>query len=138
VPIFQKGNIAVEFTPQQRIRFSALMREARAKRGETQVQVADGMSAMFKTTVSQAFISGIEKGPYEGMRFIDLIQIIQYYSLSLQTVIDILGLQAAPVDVDSMSLPLNNVLIQATTELDEAQQSQLAEILQIVMNGIKA
>jgi transcriptional regulator with XRE-family HTH domain len=119
----------MEITEQQRVQFVELLRGLREARGLKQFEAAEQMGVPVST------LSRLEHGPYEGMRFEDIVLLCRFYHLPVDDVASVVGLPD-PEREGSGVLP--SQLESALRVLAPAQQAFLLQVLQVVLSGLAA
>lgn len=111
--------------------FTDILRHARRDRGMTQQQVANASG------ISQSTVSQLERGPYPGMRGLELKRLCDYYGLSVDHMLEIaLGRESHPEE--TMALRRLRELWGAVEGMTEARQTQLAQAVELLVRGVNA
>lgn len=115
----------MEWTDEQRAAFGRLWKEGRDRLGLTQAALAE------QADVTQSVVSAMERGPYEGMRFLDIAKMAFTFGIPLAEVCSVLGMgrvvATQPRGID--------VLAQSLTEDD---REFLTEVVEVVVKGLRA
>jgi transcriptional regulator with XRE-family HTH domain len=115
----------MDWTDAQRAAFADLWRLAREQMGLKQYQVAE------RTGVSASTISSLERGPYEGMRAIDLWRLSTFFGLPCNRAAQVLGMDLDTGPADEQPLGRYTArLLQMTTE----QQDVVMEVLDALVS----
>jgi DNA-binding XRE family transcriptional regulator len=114
----------MEWTDEQRDAFGALWRMARANAGLSQMALAE------QAGVTQSVVSMLEKGPYAGMRFLDIAKLASFFSLSLSQVAATLGYSEQTV----LLRPVLDVLVSGRSAEDRAF---IERVVDLVVKGLR-
>ena len=109
----------MEWTDAQRRDFADLWRLSRERLGLKQYQVAE------RTGVSASTISALERGPYDGMRAIDLWRLDQFYGLPCERASQVLGMDSGTEVTDALE--------RYTARLKPEQREVVMEVLDALL-----
>lgn len=120
----------MEWTDEQRHAFADLWVRSREASGLKQYQVAE------KTGVSAGTISTLERGPYPGMRSIDIWRLQAFYGIASTLPAQILGFDLADIPAleDSPLAPYAARIGQ----LGPNDQKFILEVLDVLLSGFSS
>lgn len=105
--------------------FVTLWRDARERHGLTQAVVADRLG------MTQATISQLERGPYVGMRFIDIAKLASFYGIALDEIAALLGV-GKPVET-STQRGLDVLL----SSVSDETRSFVTRVVETLLKGLR-
>jgi transcriptional regulator with XRE-family HTH domain len=109
------------------VAFTSLLRTARESRGWAQYEAASHIGVPAST------LSRLEHGPYEGMRFADVVLLCRAYGISVDSIAALVGL---PTPGDEERDSEVEVLCAAMRTLETEQRQFVLRVLQAVMKGL--
>lgn len=117
----------VRITEEQKKAFADLLRSARESRGWKQFEAAE------RAGIPATTLSRLEHGPYEGMRFEDILLLSRLYGLSVDHLAEMVGIPlATEVEADGHL----RAVYAAVQALEAEQRAFVIRVLQAVLKGL--